>query len=531
MSKRRGKAPRGPHGTRFLGGPDGAEGRNAGGSGEEPEGGERSAQLPAELPPESYSNARVVAGPAAGTRGETGGHGPVEATPLPWGARRSQYEGRPIRESLLIAMRQQRTSFYEVGDLARRLSMVAPGLGEASLVTKQLAVSFAVALAVVLFATMALAAGTMRVVLGVLAGTVATTLAAFGALRLVSGLGSRRGAHQLPGSALIWVGGILFVVAAVTVALTWGVSEVTRPLMVVRPPVRLSASPSASASAVVSAGMADANVERGSHANVGRGVLYVPPDFSAPDGVFDLIIHYHGNTELVQLAVAAAKVNALVLIVNYGDGSDKYVKPLQNQTAFDQLLGAIEATAETRLQLATPRIRRVALSSWSAGYGATNQILTSRSRLDRVDAVLLMDSIHASFLPGSKNEVHPVAIKSLVDFARRAAAGEKLMVITHSSIETEGYASTTQATDALLATLGIERKEVTDPAASPPPIKDRIVINAYPTGELRWLTVTSEARQKGLTVLGCRGNGKGDHIAHLTQMSVTVLPPLVKRWR
>jgi hypothetical protein len=62
--------------------------------------------------------------------------------------------------------------------------VLAPGFGEASLVVRQLTVSFAIALAVVLLATMAIAAGTLRLVLGVLAGTVATTLAVLAALRL-----------------------------------------------------------------------------------------------------------------------------------------------------------------------------------------------------------------------------------------------------------------------------------------------------------------------------------------------------------
>ncbi len=118
-----------------------------------------------------------------------------------------------------------------------------------------------------------------------------------------------------------------------------------------------------------------------------------------------------------------------------------------------------------------------------------------------------------------------------MNFARRAVAGEKLMVITHSTIETEDYASTTQTANALLAALGIERHAVTNPASSPPPVKLRAAVFAFPTGERRWLSVTSEVRQGGLTVLGCTGNGKGDHIAHLAQMSETVLPPLVARWR
>jgi len=537
-----GSGRRGPHGPRLLGDLGGGSGGGPAERGPAPEADDaegRSAQLPVELPPSSWAELPVVPQPSPRGPGASPGAGPAGLTPLPRDARRSELGDRPLRESLLLAMRQQRTTAFEIGDLAHRLSVLAPGFGEASLVVRQLAVSFAIALAVVLLATMAIAAGTLRLVLGVLAGTVATTLAVLAALRLVSRLGSRRGARVLPGSALIWVGGVVFVVAASAVAFTWGVSEVTRPLVAAQR--RAAPAPSASASAAPAADgpRADAAMRRGVHANLGRGVLYAPPGFSAPDGLFDVIVHYHGNTELVEESVAAAGVNALVVVINLGDGSDRYSKPLQNQVVFDQLLGSIEATAESGLGLRAPRIHRVALSAWSAGYGALYHILSSRSRLELVDAVLLMDSMHASFAMGSETEVHPIGIKPFVAFARRAVAGEKLMVLTHSAIETEGYASTTQTTDALLAALGLTRQPPAAASAGAAPVASTVfapvtlpvAVRAFPTGERRGLVVTSEVHQGNLHVLACQGNGKGDHIAHLAQMSVSVLPPLIARWR
>lgn len=556
MTERSGKdGPSGPHGTRFLGAPGGVGpapdvGRGLGGarstpgggppppdrvavgSAETVEDGERSARLPGAPSPDSWASAPAVPWPAPGEIAPPGGAaGPVGLTPLPLGARRSSSYDAPLRQSLYLAMRQQRTTLHDVGDLARRLTTLAPGLAEASLVTKQVAVSIAIALAVVLLGTMVISAGTVRLVLGVLAGMVATTLAVFAALRVVSSLGSRRGARQLPGSSLIWVGGVVFVAVGAAAALTWGVSEATRPLV----RVRLRPQPSAIASASASpapAGSADVAVRRGVHVPVaGRGLLYAPPGFSAPNGQFDLVLHYHGSTELVEQSFAAAELNALVVVTNLGEGSDRYAKPHQSPLVFDQLLGSVEAAAESGLGLSHPRIRRIALSAWSAGYAALHQLLGSRSRLDRVDALLLLDGIHGSYLPGSRSEVHPLTYKSFRLFAERAINGEKLMVVTHSAIETEGYASTTRTTDALLASLGLTRREVSDPARSPAPVNLPVALNAFPTGERRWLTVTSEVREGDLYVLGCRGKGKGDHVAHLAQMSTSALPLLVARWR
>ena len=157
--------------------------------------------------------------------------------------------------------------------------------------------------------------------------------------------------------------------------------------------------------------------------------------------------------------------------------------------------------------------------------------MSSRSQFDRVDAVLLLDSPHAKFAPFSETEVYPPSIENFANFARRATAGQKLMVITHSAIETEGYPSTTLTTDALLAQLSLKRTEVTARSASFPPVDIPVAKRAFPDGERNWLDVVSQAHQRDFYVYGCTGKLKGDHIAHLAQMSVTVLPLLRDRWK
>jgi len=481
------------------------------GDGEETQG--RPAQLPVEASPD---RAAKVVGPATKAFADRASEPP---DPSP-------------RESLFAGVRQTRTTLLEVGQVARRLSLLPPALADARRTVRQALVSFVVGLTFVLLATMAFAGGTWRLVLGVFAGTGVATLAVFGALRGVSKLAARDGARKLPGPALAWVGAVVLAAMAITAAFTWSVSEVTKPLA--RPRARPRPTPVASASAApvasVSADRADIKMKRGGRVSMGRGVLYAPPDFASEDGRFDVLIHYHGNTELIEQSVAAAHLNALVLIINLGDGSGSYSKPLRNPGAFDLMLDRIEERAAD-LGLRSPRLRRVALSSWSAGYGALYFILNSRSRLDRVDAVLMMDSLHGSFATGSKTKVHPISLAPFVRFGRRAIAGETLMVLTHSSIQTQGYPNTTQTANALLATLSVPREKVDPDEASPQPVELLVARNAFPTGERRWLRVTSEARSGNLYVYGCEGNGKGDHIAHLAQMSATVLPPLVERWK
>lgn len=491
--------------------------------------GERTAQLPAEVPLPKLRKvvgSRSFAKAGAADCRQPGsvrpeGHGPTEP---------EKPHGLAPRMSKLATLRQSRTTLYEVGEVARRLSVLAP-LAEAKTIVRQAVISFVVGLTLVLLATMALTGGTWRWVLGILAGTGVATLTIYASLRAVSGLASRGAARELPGPAGLWVGGIVVVAVSVTAGFTVSVSEATKPLAVGlrRTWPALSLGPR-EAPFSPARPRADAKVKRGRHVPMPDGVLYAPPSFESADGHFDLVIYYHGNVELVERSIAAAKLNALARIINFGESSGRYSEPLKNPFVFDNMLDAIETHAQRGLALKSPRIRRIALASWSAGFGALFHILSSRSRLDRVDAVLLMDSLHTSFAPGTKDHVYPGGLKPFLAFARRAVAGEGLMIVTHSAIVTEGYASTTQTADAILSELGLPRRTVTAASASPPPVDFAAAKRAFPTGERNWLRLTSEASEGDFHLYGYSGNGKGDHIAHLAQMSVTVLPPLVDRW-
>src|SRR5690606_23177846 len=96
-------------------------------------------------------------------------------------------------------------------------------------------------------------------------------------------------------------------------------------------------------------------------------------------------------------SMEAAKVNALVYIVNLGIGSGAYEDRWSMPGLFDEALDRIRAAVEKR-GLREPRLRRVALSSWSAGYGAVSKILEVKKNFERIDALMLLDGLHASFV-------------------------------------------------------------------------------------------------------------------------------------
>lgn len=435
----------------------------------------------------------------------------------------------PERPSVFDALRQSRTTLGEVGRVAERLSLAPPGRADPRHVVRQLVISGIAGLCLALAAAIVFAGGAIRLVLGILAGALALALVVFGALRGVSSIARRYGARTLPGSPWLWVGGVVLVAATGTTIAGLNVWEAVQ---VASLKVRRVKAPEPPPSAVpTKPGRADLEMRRDVHIGLEKGVLYAPPGFRSADGQFDLVVHFHGNTNLVEQSVAAAKLNALVAIINVGDGSGPYSKAMRNPYVFDRMLTTIEKRAQKQLHLKNALIRRIALSAWSAGFASVGQILSSRSRLDRVDAVLLMDAPHAKYAPGTQDAVYIPSLDNYLAFARRAVAGQKLMVITHSAIVTEGYPSTTRTIDALLEQLGLERETVASDAASPPPVDLPIAKRAFPDGERNWLEVVTKAEKQDFHVYGCTGTLKGDHIAHLAQMSVTVIPPLRERWK
>jgi hypothetical protein len=434
------------------------------------------------------------------------------------------------RPSLLDELRITRTTVHEVGNVARRLSQIPGALGASQGLVRQLLLSGVLGLVLALTVALVFAGGALRLMLGILAGTCIAALFVFLTLRAVAKLGDRFAARTLPGSPWLWLGGVVGVALAGTVAVSISLWEVTK-LPELGPVHRAKPKPEAAVPPpVVASRGADASMKRGLHVGLPRGVLYVPPEFHSSDGRFDLLIHFHGSTELIEESVAASRLNALVAIINVGDGSAVYTKEMQNPYAFDRLLTAIEDRAQQRLKLDRPQIARIALSAWSAGYASVYEILRSRSRIDRFDAVFLLDCPHAKYKPGSNTEVYEPSLAPFVAFARRAKAGRKLMIITHSAIPTEGYPSTTETTDALLQELSLERSQVSSASASPPPVDLPVAMRAFPSGERNWMQVVTEVRDRDFAVYGCTGDHKGDHVAHLAQMSVTVLPALRERW-
>src|SRR5262249_5273936 len=98
-------------------------------------------------------------------------------------------------------------------------------------------------------------------------------------------------------------------------------------------------------------------------------------------------------------------------------------------------------------------VRKLALSSWSAGYGAIEQILRQTGGKN-IDAVILLDSLHAGYDNEQAHTLKTAQIEPFVAFAKRAAGGKTFMFMSHSSIIPPGYASTTEVSSYMISQVG-----------------------------------------------------------------------------
>jgi hypothetical protein len=227
-------------------------------------------------------------------------------------------------------------------------------------------------------------------------------------------------------------------------------------------------------------------------------VVLVPEDCQ---GSYDLILHFHGAHPYVRELVEKASLDAVVVIYNSGNGAERYAQAFQAGGMLRSLLRQIEMAVEPLCGGTGATPGRIALSAWSAGYAAIEKLLARPQERERIDAVLLADGLHAPFVDLSERELAPNALQSFREFGELAKRGRKLFAITHSSIATDGYASTTECSRLLLRALDV-------------PVEGPFVSG----------TAT------GFSVEGSAGEDAAAHVAQFRQMDATLLAKLRERW-
>ncbi len=212
----------------------------------------------------------------------------------------------------------------------------------------------------------------------------------------------------------------------------------------------------------------------------------------ARGGQFDVMIHFHGH-EAARKEWITVMDGAVLVGIDLGLGSGPYETAFDAPDAFARLLESVERAVAKKTGRDRAKARKVGLSAWSAGYGALQKILGQKLGKERVDSVVLLDGLHCGYQGQSVNALQ---IQAFSQFAKEAAAGRKLMFVSHSSIIPPGYASTTETANFLIHEVG----------GAPKASK-----GAGPLG----LELISRYTRGNFHVRGFTGNDKMDHCAHL----------------
>jgi hypothetical protein len=227
-------------------------------------------------------------------------------------------------------------------------------------------------------------------------------------------------------------------------------------------------------------------------------------------GQFDVVIHFHGHEPIRKEFVKSAK--GIVLVgIDLGIGSGAYQSTFSAPAAFTNLLASVEAAVAKHSGRPNAKIRKLALSSWSAGYGAIEQILRQPAG-KKVDALILLDSLHAGYSDEQTHTLKAEQLTPFIAFAKRAAAKQTFMFMSHSSIIPPGYASTTEVAGYVVGKLGGKPKK-----ANRQDVLGLDMIDRFDKGFFH--------------MRGYTGDDKPDHCAHIGLMADIVRAHLEPRWK
>ncbi len=242
---------------------------------------------------------------------------------------------------------------------------------------------------------------------------------------------------------------------------------------------------------------------------VGRGWMILPRDaIRTHDGGYDVVVHFHGH-EAVRHAFVEVAERTVLVGVDLGSTSVPYDRVFARPEAFTRLLEQVTLGLAQKSGDARAHIRHLALSSWSAGSGAVRRIVSQFGT--RIEAVILLDSLHSDYEPGPPRRISLSPIAGVAAFAERATRGEAMLFLSHSQIVPPGYPSTTEIADQLIASVGGTRTP-------------RQGMNALGA------ELVSGFDRGGMHVRGYLGGDKAAHCAHVELLAEAVRDYLEPAW-
>jgi hypothetical protein len=235
----------------------------------------------------------------------------------------------------------------------------------------------------------------------------------------------------------------------------------------------------------------------GQRIEIDGATVFIPKDFKPQGDVVNVVLSLHGAGRAVEPAIVATGWPAVLIEFNRSGLSRVYAEPFSDPKLFPRLLDdALEAVRHAQ-RIAWPKLGKVIVSSFSAGFGGVREMLKVPAHFDRIDALFMADSLYAGYTGDpALHMVNPGLMDGFVRFAQAAAEGKKTFVLTHSAQVPEGYASTTETADHLLKAVGGDASSTE---------------RDWGDG---WIQTRRFARGR-FVVLGFRGAEGPDHLRHL----------------
>ncbi len=273
-------------------------------------------------------------------------------------------------------------------------------------------------------------------------------------------------------------------------------------------------------------------VEYGKWQGTGYGAYLAPKHLDVgPDGGVDVMLHLNGAM-MADKEWRESGLNAVVASIAIREivGSAGYAKLFAEPGYLDYVLRSTLADLQKNGEKRATHVRRLGVVSWSAGMGGVSQLVGNPATLARIDSVVLLDSIHATYtdpkngvarvaVPGQAamglgaDWVDMKAVAKYVHLASEAAQGKKAFVISASAILPPDYASCAETSRAVLR------------AVSSP-------VTELESAEKNALGMTPKYRAaKGdLHARGWRGGGPHDHFDQLHLVGEMVRTYIAPRW-
>ena len=231
-----------------------------------------------------------------------------------------------------------------------------------------------------------------------------------------------------------------------------------------------------------------------------RPVMVYFPDGFRKNKTTDLLIHFHGSGGMVAYAAEKYKGNLVTVTINLGSGSGVYSRAFENAEDFKKLKDNIWELIEK--EYGNNKKGNLILSGFSAGYGAIRSILKTAEGFEKVNTVILLDGLHASYIPERKviaegGLIDTVSLEPFRIFAELAlnpSSGKKFL-FSHSEIFPGTFVSTTECAGYLIKSLQL---------------KAQPVLKWGPLG----MQQISEVKKGNFEILGYAGNTAPDHVDH-----------------